>query len=203
MFPGHFLYITKPTGEVVQFGDNDSGRFLKIWPSYTKRTVKEAVALYNNLIGYNELDPEDDYWDENILDHSHIIGVAGILFQRPDFLAVMKEPNPEMEIVNTWLGSKVAPSYHSAIKIVPYATGRSIDKLGKNLPEILEQLNREFGTPLKTVFTFSKNSSLNGLQTYVYPDFGVYIYQSASLFLAIRCGSWDKTGTAAMLIMIS
>jgi hypothetical protein len=172
------LHITKPTGEVVQFGDNDSGRFLKIWPSYTKRTVKEAIALYRNLKGYRELAPEDDYWDENILDHSHIIGVAGILFQRSDFLNIIQEPNPEMEMVKAWLGSKTAPSYHSANLIASYANGRSIDKLGKNLAEIMEQLTREFGTPLKTVFTFSKNNSWDDLQTYAYPDFGMYIYQS-------------------------
>jgi hypothetical protein len=188
------LHITKPTGEVVQFGDNDSGRFLKIWPSYTKRTVKEAVALYYNLKEYDELALGEDYWDENILDHSHIIGVAGVLFQRSDFLAFIKEPNPEMEMVKAWLGSKAVSSYHSANKIVSYAAGQRIGQSGKNLAEILRQLAEEFGTPIKTAFALPKNSSPDGLQIYAYPDFGIYIYQSTGFFLAIRCGSLGQNG---------
>ena len=34
--------ITKPNGEVAQFGDNDSGRFFKTQPTYNLLTVEEA-----------------------------------------------------------------------------------------------------------------------------------------------------------------
>ncbi|MFH4082025.1 hypothetical protein WAJ09_21875, partial [Acinetobacter baumannii] len=34
--------ITKPDKEIIQFGDNDSGRFFKIQPIYQKMYVKNA-----------------------------------------------------------------------------------------------------------------------------------------------------------------
>ena len=36
------MHLSKPNGEVPQIGDNDSGRFLKLWPAYSLTTAEEA-----------------------------------------------------------------------------------------------------------------------------------------------------------------
>jgi hypothetical protein len=56
---------TTPGGGVVQVGDNDSGRLLKLLPS-----IKDSVG---------EL-------AENHLDHRHLVGAISGLVERPDFL---------------------------------------------------------------------------------------------------------------------
>ena len=45
----------KPGGEIPQFGDNDNGRLLKIWPEHQMMHTREAIQLNNNLVGYDEL----------------------------------------------------------------------------------------------------------------------------------------------------
>jgi hypothetical protein len=57
---------TTPAGGVVQVGDNDSGRLLKLLPS-----IKEPVGELS----------------EDHLDHRHLVGAITGLVERPDFLA--------------------------------------------------------------------------------------------------------------------
>jgi hypothetical protein len=56
--------ITRPDGLIPQIGDNDSGRFLKLFPVYKK--VEES-------------------WKEEILDHRHLVAAINTLFKRQDF----------------------------------------------------------------------------------------------------------------------
>ncbi|OAD19831.1 Heparinase II/III family protein, partial [Candidatus Thiomargarita nelsonii] len=63
--------ITRPDGLIPQIGDNDSGRFLKLFPVYKKLTVAEAKARYL-------------YWMEEGLDHRHLVAAINALFERED-----------------------------------------------------------------------------------------------------------------------
>ena len=81
--------ITGSNGRVPQIGDNDSGRFLKLRPSFTKRTVAEAKRHYSSLHNYSDLADDAVYWDENCLDHSHLVGAAAGLF--PDLVTASGE----------------------------------------------------------------------------------------------------------------
>ncbi len=47
--------ITKPSGEIPQIGDNDSGRFFRLTPLGEWMTPDEAEARYANLPGYTAL----------------------------------------------------------------------------------------------------------------------------------------------------
>jgi hypothetical protein len=79
------MHITKPTGHIPQIGDNDSGRFFKFQPVYNKMTVAEAKKGYLNLEGYDDLPDDAIYWDEDFLDHRHLVAAINGLFDRDDF----------------------------------------------------------------------------------------------------------------------
>jgi hypothetical protein len=194
------MHITKPNGEIPQIGDNDSGRFLKIWPSYIKRTVAEAIAMYKNLDSYNELAPDATYWDENILDHSHILGVAGVLFNREDFSSYV-ENNPEVSLVRSMLQGKRIISYHDkhAKESTEEATQvkySNNDK--KHSTDWIGDLKSKYGDPIEYTFNCkgTKNKLTDGLVVYNYPDFGLYVYCSPLLYMAVRCGNIGKNGNA-------
>ncbi len=59
------IHATKPDGQVVQIGDNDSGRFFKACPLFSHKDV--------------------DAWDEDHLDHRSIAAAAAGLFHRADW----------------------------------------------------------------------------------------------------------------------
>ncbi len=59
------VHATKPDGQVVQIGDNDSGRFFKLCP------------LFNH--------GNKDAWDEDHLDHRSLAAAAAGLFSRADW----------------------------------------------------------------------------------------------------------------------
>lgn len=77
LFPGWYLdrlekmleftmHISKPDGNVPQFGDNDSGRLHKFTP----------IGSWNSVL---------KCFDENFLDHRHLLAVGGEFFNRDDF----------------------------------------------------------------------------------------------------------------------
>ncbi|MDE3047274.1 MAG: heparinase II/III-family protein, partial [Verrucomicrobiota bacterium] len=47
--------ITKPDGTIVQFGDNDSGRFLKIFPDLDERNHQYLIRSIRNCHGLNSV----------------------------------------------------------------------------------------------------------------------------------------------------
>jgi hypothetical protein len=77
------MAITRPDGLIPQIGDNDSGRFLKLFPVYKKLRLAEAKARYLNLRNYNE--PLTEYWLEEILDHRHLVAAINTLFEHQAF----------------------------------------------------------------------------------------------------------------------
>lgn len=192
------LHITKPSGVIPQFGDNDSGRFLKLWPTYIRRTVAEAVGRYDNLAGYHELPSQITYWDEVILDHQHLVKVIGCIFQRSDLQGqaeLARLRTPEVTLLQTWLKQVKVPSYHADFRNpLPLAEGRVIQG-DRSLPEWQSWLTAKYGSPLVTEFRAAEKSILTAeLQAIAYPDFGFYLYRSPQLYLAIRCGSIGQNG---------
>lgn len=76
-------FIAKPTGEVCQFGDNDSGRFIHLTSFGESIPAKSAKKKYLNLKNLDESSIED-YWDENTLNHGAFISaVYGLLEKEP------------------------------------------------------------------------------------------------------------------------
>lgn len=181
-------HITKSSGEIAQFGDNDSGRFLKLWSSYSLLTCEKAVTFYKNLQNYHKSSLQMTcYYDENMLNHESIVMIGNILFALPF--------NP--------LGETLEGKYlrellsGKQIKLVPYREESITGSMygdGK-LDTYKISLEKQFGKPLQNCFKTEAGSDLlQNLQLFPYPDFGVYIYKSPSLYLAVRCGSIGQNG---------
>jgi hypothetical protein len=130
------MHISKPNREIIQIGDNDSGRFLKLHP------ILESKGDYSSL-------------DENYLDHRHLVAAINGLFDREDFTAFTGQGWLETEVIRSLTGNTRLPCYFS-----------------------------------KTEGHKEHNES----NLYVYSGFGLYIYQSMNMYLAVRCGSIGQNG---------
>lgn len=83
------MAITRPDGHAPQFGDNDSGRFLKLFP-----------ALRSG-----------DNYGEDFLDHRHLVAALNGFFGRRDFASFAGDADRESHIIAALLGGRVFPSY--------------------------------------------------------------------------------------------
>ena len=107
------LHVTKPNGQIAQIGDNDSGRFLKICPSF--------VDL-----------------DEQHLDHRATVAAINGLFDRSDF-AEFSGPDfaPETDVVKALTGGQtIASDLKKGEK--PAAVVKAPDGLGVIAETIIE-----------------------------------------------------------------
>lgn len=216
--------IMKPSGEIPQIGDNDSGRFLKIWPVYDKIKVAEAAKKYKNLEGYTDLPEGAVYLDENILNHKHIVEVGDILFKQGDFSRVSEGLTPEEILIENWMSGKTAISvnqHKNGAKSIPYLSLSKAGVKGKGPATTLPLGKGEHEEILKGGFSseeqvlFDKKEILKdltfkygspsvtifegynlkeGLKIYPYPDFGLFIYKSPRLYMSVRCGSIGQKG---------
>lgn len=135
--------ITKPNGRIAQIGDNDSGRFLKLF-------------------------------GEAPLDQRHLLAAFGGLLDGMDY------DSPETAIVANLAGNgkilaRPAPQ--------PLRLSNGVDPSGRVLLDV------EFVLPEKEV--------TEDLRMAAYPDFGLYIWRSARLFLSVRCGPIGLNGRGA------
>jgi len=188
--------IIKPNGEIPQFGDNDSGRFLKIWPAYRMMQTREAILTYQNLTGYDELALNTIYPDETCLHHGHLVGVAGVLFNRADFISVAK-PTPETEIIKAAFSGRKINSFRTyRVNTQSFAEGKCVGGSNKNIEIWLRELRKEMGDPILNEFTAQIDGAplIKDLRIYAYSDFGLYLYRSPRCYLAIRCGSIGQKG---------
>jgi hypothetical protein len=159
--------LTKPTGEITQVGDNDSGRFVKLWPSFTKRTAAEAIKMYRNLADYKIQSPEADYWDENPFQFTQLAIMAGRL---------------QDQHIRSFRENGV---FHFTVK----------NHGNVAVADWLERLSGEIGEPVITEFAVTDPSlHLSAVRTVAYPEFGIYIYRMPRFFLALRCGAIGQNG---------
>lgn len=148
-------WVTKPSGQVAQIGDNDNGRFLRLLPT---------------------LRPESDREDH--LDHAHLLGaLAG--------LVTTSEPPPrvapyERRLVGQLSGGALRRA--AARPAPPTSWGSSDAQPPAQEPSAVWEL-RPPGGDLTA-----------GLRTAAFPDFGLYVWRSDRLFLAVRCGPVGQRG---------
>jgi hypothetical protein len=179
--------ITKPNGCIPQIGDNDSGRFLNLNPRYQVMTVKQAKEKYANLEGYTELPDDEDYYGEDHLNCSNLVALACSMFGREDFAR--------------FLGRRITIPEYCLIGLL--AGGAVIGT--QRLNDALEQNNKFFTTGMlndiqkfnlamqeKKQVRITEFVSLQGgvnkdLKLRAYPDFGLYLFKSTNIFLAVRC----------------
>jgi len=180
---GFTAWVTKPSGDIAQIGDNDSGRFLKIAPAYDKCSVAEAKAMYLNLAAFNALRGDASYWSERHLDHRHLLGAAdGLLGDEPtrDKTA---EYQLEFDTVRQMIGTPIQTDTPA-----PGAEPRTLAPL-PSLP---------FGTCFADIDIQLPGAEITAnLRLAAFVDFGLYLFKSNRLFLALRCGSIGLNGRGA------
>jgi hypothetical protein len=188
------MAITKPNREIVQIGDNDSGRLFKIQPSLTKLTVGEAKHKYLNLENYSDLPNDADYYDENILDHRHLVSAVNGLFNRKDFKSFADKFTLDCQIIKALSKEASPPSY---LKFSPTPMSQSI-RVGSEEEWVYwrEKLSAFPQPQINSHEFISKTPSIKDeLVLSAFPDFGLYIFRSRSFFLSIRLGPNQPKGT--------
>ena len=168
--------ITKPTGEIPQFGDNDSGRFVRLSPNGEWLTKEQAIATYKNLANYTQ--EEAYYWDENILNHQTLLSAMHGLFESDEF-------KTDFEIEQSIIASLAK---HRKLKVPNI--NEKINKYNTNGFD-----NLEFST--KKIFdatTKNGKTLLDNLEFISYPNTGVYLFKSDRLYLAVYAGSNGQKG---------
>ncbi len=188
------MHTAKPDGIAPQIGDNDSGRFLKLHPVFRKMTVKEARELYASLVGYHELPDDCIHWDESQLDQRHLVGAINGLFRRDDFTSFARDGMIlDERLTRQIAGDTKLPSY------LPQSgrTAAEDRHIGAalNWEALREELSsRQEEERIVTVVEVAGGGLEEGIRTYGYKDFGLYIFRSNRLYLAVRCGPIGQNG---------
>lgn len=186
-------HITKPNGSILQIGDNDSGRFLKLQPVYHPMTVAQARALYANLEGYTGLPDGDAYWDEDFLDHRHLVAALNGFFARGDFSEFVRGREFETGLITHLAQGLRIASYRTsssrrgAEEVSLGSRGDWGELTGKLLA--LSEGRRQ-----ACVLSLQTGTAGPGLQRLAYPDFGLFLFKSSRFYLAVRCGPIGQSG---------
>ncbi len=173
------MRITKHSGDVVQIGDNDSGHFFRLFPCYLPLTLAQAKLRYKNLVNFEDSDwlSHVTWWDENILDHRHLIGAASGLIHRQDFIDFSDDSFEKIiieSLTNRKYFDKAQLSSITRFSAMPLVIrGEKKFELSLDYP----------GMSLRA-----------GIKHYSFSDFGIYIFISNRLFLSVRCGSIGQGG---------
>ncbi|MBT4933861.1 MAG: alginate lyase family protein [Rhodospirillaceae bacterium] len=159
------IHVTKPNGRIAQIGDNDSGRFFKLCPSFVEVDGK----------------PQEQH-----LDHRSTVAAINGLFDRSGF-AEFAGPDFTFEtsIVNALAKGQTVDSYLKG-EADPLAVGRVVDKDKDNTNNLT--------VIAETIIDLPEADILNDLAAISYPDFGLYIWRSPRFFLSVRCGPVGQNG---------
>ncbi len=188
------MHISKPDGTIPQIGDNDNGRFIKLFPKYKKRTVAEAKSLYLNLNNYTDRADNDPFWDEDHLDHRHIVASINALFNRQDFAEFSSENETDYNFLKALAGGVRLPSYrqenpnHSGAESIRIGNEQTRMDLEKKLNSLPENSRSALRIPAPG------DDLREDLRIYGYADFGLYLFSSKRLYLAVRCGPIGQNG---------
>ena len=164
--------ITKPNGMVVQFGDNDSGRFISFGSGEKVRALEN---IYSPFL---------------YLDHRGLVAGINALLGKDD-------PNYNLDIASVFI--KNLRKSTSEIKIhqdklaCDVVSKEGVWNYFQNLQKLLPEKNKWI-----TEFQFEPADSLNNnLSIYQFFGFGCYVFKSKNIFLAVRCGSIGLVGLGA------
>lgn len=173
---GYFtLAATKPTFEVPQIGDNDSGRFMKLSP------VGEMVSIESYKKGYQHSPtlkkPEQFLFKENVLDHRSFISALNGLFEDDSFTEAATYFPLEKSLIRALSNHKIKPR------------DRKIPRAPSNIKKkktFLKPDKNVYVTRLK--FLKTEGSLLDELKSFAFTNSGFYIFTSPCFHLFISCG---------------
>lgn len=178
---------TKPDGHVVQVGDNDSGRFLKFQPTFRPMRVLDARAELASLNGYTDLADDATYWLEDHLDHRHLFHALNALLEGTG---------------DTWPGFDAAMISALADRTALREEGPALEPVSDGVIgdagalSIVQAILDSLPDPQRVVVRIElpDSSALDGFTRAASPDFGLFVFRSPRVYLAVRCGPVGQNG---------
>jgi hypothetical protein len=172
--------IIKPSGDIVQIGDNDSGRFIKLCPNFDFMSYSQDKTRYKKQ---DETTYSNDWWDENLLDHRQLISAISAIVPSKSFFEFQNSGFEHEFIKNLSKGNcfNISDNIES-VEVLDV----SIDRLMNEI--IPNSHSYHFKLP------YLQGNLLDRLETFAYPDFGIYGFKATNFFLLIRSGSIGING---------
>lgn len=174
-------YLKKPTGEIPQIGDNDSGRFFRLSPNGEFLTNQQAENKYLNLKGYNALLDEynlsgnnSKYWDENTLNHSTFLSALFGFFDCKEFKSHAKNFPLEQSLIRSLARNKK----------LEFRQQNGVKRQIRNLKTEHTTLPYQYKQIIQPKRKLEKSLRQN-LQLRPYFDFGIYIFSSDRIHLTV------------------
>jgi hypothetical protein len=188
---GLFAYhITKPTGEIPQIGDNDSGRFFRLSTNGQFLSNIKAENKYHNLINYSEYlnslptnQLHDNlFWDENILDHSTLLSAMSGLFENNEFNEYKKKFPCEYSIIRSLAKDRLPTKFKRDIQGATIKNDIELHDLPFHHQEIYRSERND-------IRPFKQNLSL-----VQFPDSGICVFKSDRIYLSVFTGPNGQNG---------
>lgn len=174
--------LHRPDGHIVQFGDNDSGRFLKLGSVFSRLSLGQAVACYANLEGLAADAPDGEYLLEEHLDLRHVVAAINGLFGRDDLSKFAGQMSYEASYVRLLAGERTLTS----------SPGWQAANVRIGSDEDWDAAVKASSARVVSETTFEAGGEEPQLRAY--PDFGYYLMRTHSLWLAVRCGPIGQCG---------
>ena len=171
--------LIKTNGNIVQFGDNDSGRILRLFPTGKFMSKEELLATYISLSGYERYLPDaDEMWDENYLDYNAIISMARGLLGETKW----KKPKDDSNVENSlFKKDAIQKNFRSYL---PDRKDHS-NLILNTEPDALEYQK-------KFIVDFPSSVQSEKLYYRYYESVGYLIVRSDHFHLAIKIGNQDN-----------
>lgn len=166
--------ITKQNGRITQIGDNDSGRFFKFSPIGELLSVNAAIYKYQNLEGYKRREGVDQYYDEDLLNHSTLISALSGIYDFDEFKMFSQKYPFEKSIIE-------AIAKNTKIK----------NEYNKNRIEVIcDDLSLNYKNQSVVNFKYYSDYQINSenIKLISYPSFGLYIFKENNFYLSIYAG---------------
>ena len=184
--------LRRPDGSVPQIGDNDSGRFLKLSPSYLPVPVAQAREDYTSLDGYVSLDDDATYWFEDVLDQDHLLAAISGLTGASTPAPTRSDHDVEAELVRGLVAGSSHVTSGKAVESTPTDGSR-----GPGHEEAMAKARTTGHRAHTTVLRppGERGQSLtDGLSAVAFEDVGLYVFRSQRVYLLFRCGPIGQNG---------
>ncbi|WP_210397638.1 alginate lyase family protein [Motiliproteus sediminis] len=171
--------LVRPDGQLAQFGDNDSGCFCLLSRVVSQVSFAYLKRRYSN-IGMIEKGQPDPYPLIEPMNPCYLLEMMDSLLGDPFLRDSDERLGWPARIIRALSQSQNLGSCRPV-------TQNCLLRRADNLP--LEPND----TALEQVFT-SGSDLHEGIELHVFSDFGLYIWKSQSLYLAVRCGDIGQKG---------
>ncbi len=175
--------LTKPNGNIVQIGDNDNGRFLRLggW-------LKNAKNVYvrNNIVVHNLKQKQEDFnfISQNHLNHSDLLICAYIITGDHRLIGNIKDYKNSS--IYKLASSFINKNSNSSQCLDNFNQKEQKFFQVKSIPNKVVDETALVSFTLSSAMNFNVNL-LDGIELTSFADFGIFIYRSRKMFLAIRC----------------